>query len=351
MARFCEQCGKPLSPTARFCRECGAAVPTEAANAEAAPKNAGASSAGGTPPLVIPTRGPVVSVEVSDEPPAIKKTVKTAQSKPISDPGRRSSAAHAPAAPTAPPAEAVKKTKEKMPGGRKLLALVLAVLDIALLVMIVKAAKAEKATGYEQPGGSSVSYGYPSGGTNIGSGSNGSGSGTSSASGNGGSSAGSAKTEALSGLEYSTLERPAEADFAWYHEVCSTGKLPEDAKLIQEGDEVIGSWKGYIYYDYRSTEGIDADEYVNATITVSGGTGSLLIDWYQIQWNGEEPADETQEEDTLFTGTWEDGRLEVDGSVPVRIVYFYRTDGAQQYAFGTIDVGEGGKGYIALVRP
>ena len=321
MANFCENCGKPLNPGAKFCRECGAAVTP---SAPAGDSGAGKNSA--VPTVTIPVDGPVLSVEITDEAPKAAAHRSSQNRGAAAEPRRSSKTTRAP--------EAAKKTKDKMPGGRKFLALLLAVADVALLVTIVKAAKAEKAQDsyYGMPFGDISSYTTPAPHST-------------------GSGTGSSQTAPLSGADYSTQERPDAGDFGWYDEICESGRLPDSARLITDGDAVIGSWKGYIYYDFRDVDGTEADEYLNATITVSGGTGTLLLDWYQITWNGEAPTDESGDEDTLFTGTWADGELNVDGHVPIHLLYFFRTDGTQQYAFGTVELADGATGYIALVRP
>ena len=339
MAKFCENCGKPLNPGAKFCEECGAPVSA----AGKAPKKESADRT-----VTIPVDGPVLSVEIVDEPPAAPaRSSSKSSEKAKASPEKRSSKTTRASAPA-------KKAKDKMPGGRKLLALLLAAVDIVLLVTIVKAANAEKARdSSEKPFSELSSHATPtpgSAGSGSGSYSSGSGSGSSGVIPAGGDSY-IATPAPLSGLDYSTLERPAESDFGWYEDVCDTGTLPENAEFITDGDQVIGSWKGYIYYDFRDLDGSSADEYLNVTITVSGSDASLLLDWYQITWSGEEPTDESQDDDTLFTGTWANGELHTDGNVPIHLLYFYRTDGRQQYAFGTMELSDGATGYIALVRP
>ena len=351
MAKYCEYCGKPLKPGAKFCEECGAPVSAPAASAK---KSA-------PPTVTIPVDGPVLSVEVVDEvPETTARSSSKSREKSKTPPEKRSSK-------TTRAPQPAKKTKNKMPGGRKFLALLLTAVDIALLVTIVKAANAEKAQDYGKPFGDASSYATPapystgsgSGSSDSGSYSTGSGSGSySSGSGSGSSPvipAGGdsfiATPAPLSGLDLSTLERPSESDFGWYEDICDTGTLPDNAEFITDGDEVIGSWKGYIYYDFRDVDGSSADEYLNVTITVSGGDASLLLDWYQIAWNGEAPFDESQDDDTLFTGTWGNGELHTDGNVPIHLLYFFRTDGKQQYALGNMELSDGATGYIALVRP
>ena len=307
--KFCTECGAPLAENARFCTECGAAV-------ESRPNSN--------------TRTPASDKKPENKvPAAAEKTKSKTPAAPVKTKNKESA-----------PAE---KTKNGMSSGRKFLALLLAVVDVILLVTIVKAVKAEKRQEYyaqytdPAPYSAGTSTYSPSGGT----------------SGDilsGGSSVDS-QTKPLSGDDYSTQERPNAGDFGWYDVICETGTLPDNAEFITDGDAVSGGWKGYIFYDLRDVDGSSAEEYLNVTINVTDSKGKLLMDWYQITWDGEEPIDESQDADTIFTGTWADGELNVDDDVSIHLLYFFRTDGKQQYALGNMELSDGAMAYIALVRP
>ena len=73
--RFCTECGKELSENAKFCKSCGARV-------GAAPEGKPDAPAADIPVLTIPVKGPVLSVEITDELPAQKKTAERTQTAP-----------------------------------------------------------------------------------------------------------------------------------------------------------------------------------------------------------------------------------------------------------------------------
>ena len=342
MANFCENCGKPLNPGSKFCRECGAPVLPSAPSG-----NSGPGKENAVPTVTIPVNGPVLSVEITDEAPnaGAHRSSQSRGASPRSSRGRGAAAEPRRSSSSTRANASAEKAKNRMPGGRKFLALVLAAVDVALLVTIVKAANAEKAQdSYDRPFSDVSSYSTPapySAASSSGS----------SVIPDGGDSFASATAAPLSGADYSTQERPDAGDFGWYDEICDTGVLPDNTQFITDGDAVSGGWKGYIFYDFRDVDGSSAEEYLNVTINVTGSTGKLLMDWYQITWSGEEPADESQDADTLFTGTWADGELNVDGDIPIHLLYFFQTDGKQQYALGNMELSDGATGYIALVRP
>ncbi len=77
----------------------------------------------------------------------------------------------------------------------------------------------------------------------------------------------------------------------------------------------------------------------------------MTLDWYLIFWSNEgESFDETEMEDSIFNGKWEDGDLWASGAGTIRLTDFYGMNG-KQYAIGTMDTPDGIPAYIALVRP
>ena len=57
-----------------------------------------------------------------------------------------------------------------------------------------------------------------------------------------------------------------------------------------------------------------------------------------------------EENDSVFTGLWLDGALEVTGSGNIHLTKFYVKD-SKQYAVGTMDCVDGVFACIAMVRP
>ena len=78
---------------------------------------------------------------------------------------------------------------------------------------------------------------------------------------------------------------------------------------------------------------------------------SLTLDWYLMFISGQgEGFDETDMEDTVFSGKWENGGLWASGAGTIRLTQFYELNG-KQYAIGTMDTPDGIPAFIGLVRP
>lgn len=151
--------------------------------------------------------------------------------------------------------------------------------------------------------------------------------------------------------DLSTEERPDLGDFLWYTESVFYEGPPTEAAPIEQFDAVTGGWKALILYDPENTVGSSAMEFLNIDISGAQGSVKLTLDWYLIFWSDAgESIDETGDEDTIFTGAWENGSLWASGAGTIRLSDFYTMNGSQ-YAIGTLDASDGTPAYIALVRP
>ena len=137
----------------------------------------------------------------------------------------------------------------------------------------------------------------------------------------------------------STYDRPTWEEFGWYNEVFNNG-VWADATPVTELPYMLGGWKGYIVYDPYSERGIEVSELVNVTLSVDSGGASALVDWYQIMWSGEPPYDETEDADTEFVGSYENGVFELDGPSHLSFISFYEYRG-RYYGFGSVVTQDG----------
>lgn len=149
----------------------------------------------------------------------------------------------------------------------------------------------------------------------------------------------------------STEERPDLEDFLWYTEDVVYNGVPSDANIIDSIDLLTGSWKAIIIYDPDNEYDAGAMEFLNIVLAGTAEDLSLTLDWYQIFWANEgESFDETDMEDGVFSGKWENGGLWASGAGTIRLTQFYEKNG-KQYAVGTMDTPDGIPALVALVRP
>jgi hypothetical protein len=149
----------------------------------------------------------------------------------------------------------------------------------------------------------------------------------------------------------STEERPDMESFLWYTEDVRYNGVPADAETIDKLSPLSGGWKAFIIYDPDDAYDSSAYEFLNISLTGTADDLRLTLDWYLIFWSNEgESFDETDMEDTIFNGKWEDGGLWASGMGTIRLTQFYSL-GDKQYAVGTMDTPNGIPALIALVRP
>lgn len=153
------------------------------------------------------------------------------------------------------------------------------------------------------------------------------------------------------GASLSTEKRPDLEDFLWYTEDVSYDGVPSDANIIDNIDPLTGGWKAIIIYDPNDEYDAGAMEFLNIALAGTAESLSLTLDWHQIFWANEgESFDETDMEDGVFNGKWENGGLWASGAGTIRLTQFYEQSG-KQYAIGTMDTPDGIPALVALVRP
>ena len=162
---------------------------------------------------------------------------------------------------------------------------------------------------------------------------------------------GSIPAPEVTGVSLSTEERPDLEDFLWYTEDVVYDGVPSDANIIDSIDLLTGSWKALIIYDPNDEYDAGAMEFLNIALAGTAESLSLTLDWHQIFWANEgESFDESDMEDSVFLGKWENGGLWASGAGTIRLTQFYEQSG-KQYAIGTMDTPDGIPALVALVRP
>ena len=153
------------------------------------------------------------------------------------------------------------------------------------------------------------------------------------------------------GASLSTEKHPDLEDFLWYTEDVAYDGVPSDANIIDNIDPLTGGWKAIIIYDPNDEYDAGAMEFLNIALAGTAESLSLTLDGNQIFWANEgESFDETDMEDGVFNGKWENGGLWASGAGTIRLTQFYEQSG-KQYAIGTMDTPDGIPALVALVRP
>ena len=151
---------------------------------------------------------------------------------------------------------------------------------------------------------------------------------------------------------YETNERPTDDDFLeWYAKDVMWNGVPADVEKITDFSQITGTWKGLIYHDPHNERDSEGVELLNFTVGGTEDAVTLTADWHSIYFVAEgKKYSKEEENDSVFTGLWLDGALEVTGSGNIHLTEFYVKDG-KQYAVGTMDCVDGEFACIAMVRP
>lgn len=130
-------------------------------------------------------------------------------------------------------------------------------------------------------------------------------------------------------------------DFAWVYDALN-GDIPALSKKLS-GDELLGKWKAEFLFG-------DIWELVYITVEKSGSSAFVTIDPYLINY-GEGWVDESNTAVNILKGQFDSKGFTVKGEVGEMTLYsFYEGDGVQ-YGIGRFDLTMGDNIPIGLVRP
>lgn len=152
---------------------------------------------------------------------------------------------------------------------------------------------------------------------------------------------------------YSTDADAAALEFDWFLDlILADGAV--FAEMFQNAEDVTdpalleGGWKAYMRGNGEYDN--DAERYLHADLTSSGGNGRITLRWKYlfIPSSGQSIVEEGS---SAFSGTWEGGLLYATSAVGnLKLDRFFSADG-KQYAYGSFLWNSGEVDYIALMRP
>ena len=154
------------------------------------------------------------------------------------------------------------------------------------------------------------------------------------------------------GSTLSTAERPELLDFDWYVTDVFLNGIPDDALIVVDYSDVLGSWKGFIFYDPYNKMDAYGFDLLNIEIDGYGEDAMLLLDWYSYYSDYDQQIyDISGTEDSIIEGSYVQGLFQAgEPGYRFYITKFYYLDGAQ-YAVGYVQLESGEETYLALVRP
>ena len=162
-------------------------------------------------------------------------------------------------------------------------------------------------------------------------------------------------TEGIEGIvdieSYSTTARPSLSDFMWYFDNVHYNGVPADATYIYDSEQLVGDWKGFIFYDPDRKMNSYGIEFLNVNLKIDGQKADVAFDLYELHFENTEVISEEGSPILNYSGNFEAGAVYATGGGNVHIDTFYTMPDKKQYAVGYIDTPDGTPAYLALVRP
>jgi hypothetical protein len=141
---------------------------------------------------------------------------------------------------------------------------------------------------------------------------------------------------------FDTSEYPTLEDFLWITPEIIAGTCPEGSENM-DFPEALGGWKCYIWDD------AGVERLANMKFSGTEDKIRLTFDWFYTHVGDTDEGYEDNSPDSVYEGALE-GAVVAYGAGMVRLTDFYRMDD-HQYAFGSISWPDGISGHLMLVRP
>lgn len=150
--------------------------------------------------------------------------------------------------------------------------------------------------------------------------------------------------------DYDTSTSPTLEDFIWVTPEIYKGSLPDDIDRLGF-DEVTGSWKAYIITDPEVKYDSMTESFLNASVSGSEDNVEITLDWNYTYINSEGSGYDDNSPDSVFTGAWSDGSVkDATGAGKISIDTFYYENG-HEYAVGSMMWPDGIPAVVFFSRP
>ncbi|MBQ6164902.1 MAG: zinc-ribbon domain-containing protein [Clostridia bacterium] len=144
-------------------------------------------------------------------------------------------------------------------------------------------------------------------------------------------------------IDTANTEDPQPEDFAWY-DPDDPDAIPQGAVNLTTGEEIGGRWKACYFYPDAVRE--------LAAIDIWAGDRAVTVDIHPQQINYDDWWEsEADMEAYSYNGALDAGTVTAYGDYGQIYFYTFFRFGAKQYALATVELYNGGTGYVALVRP
>lgn len=150
--------------------------------------------------------------------------------------------------------------------------------------------------------------------------------------------------------EFSTNAEATLADFQWASYEILHGILPSGIEMLDHPEEVRGGWKAYIIDDPYGEYGSLMEYLANIYINADENAAEVTIDWDYAHNGAVDEGYTDTSPDSVYSGGWAAGRISANGSGSILLTDFWY-QGGKEYAFGMISWPDTMTSAVFMVRP
>ena len=145
--------------------------------------------------------------------------------------------------------------------------------------------------------------------------------------------------------EYPTLEdvQGFNAEFGWV-------VLTDRAVPITDPTLILGGWKAYMICDPDNARNSNMEKFTNINISYGQSDMIVTVDWFYTYFSSTGKGFDDNTPDSTFKGSFSDGALDAVGSGRITLYGFYYQNG-KEFAIGRMIFQDGVEAVIALIRP
>ena len=148
---------------------------------------------------------------------------------------------------------------------------------------------------------------------------------------------------------YSTDGVPTLEDFSWVtNDLYENGVMGDVDRL--SANEVTGGWRTYIIADTEESHGSMSEYFLTTYIEGTEDDLSVRLDWLYVYITNEGEGHDDETDDTVLSGRWNGKGIEAAGAISLELTDFYYEDG-KEYGVGKLHSESAPDCSVYLVRP
>ncbi|WP_026659239.1 hypothetical protein [Butyrivibrio sp. AC2005] len=139
-------------------------------------------------------------------------------------------------------------------------------------------------------------------------------------------------------------------DFDWFNAGILVNGIPEEAEKFDDFERLKGKWRVYIHNDPQNESGEEADFLLYVDISGNPDNVVCTFEWYWAHYYNNPEVSLGEADNSYLYGTYANNVLHADGAVEMDLKYFVAYDG-YDHILGTMEDKNGTQAIIAMIKP